>query len=143
MPEVIVREETALVDDLTGVTLPWPARRRVRRAKRRHRTGIVLAAVIRRSFRSMSRYRAIVLIREDGRELCACSSSSPLPKWAAVAPGTHRLKFRAFRSSSGSTVIRDVVLAEGDVLVAFCRPKDKRSPFDRDPPPDHWHIGVV
>lgn len=139
-----MRNEYALVDDLNGVRLPLMARVRLRRARRRHRTGLILAASIREGYNSPSKYRPIVTVSADGRRLGSRSPTEPMSKWIALPPGTHQVTFHVTRSSSSSTVKRDVHLADGEILIAYCRPKDRRFPFDRKPPPpDHWYIGVV
>lgn len=50
------------IESLTGRRLPWLAQVKLRRAKERHETGLLLSAIIRTPSRSMSRKAPIVAI---------------------------------------------------------------------------------
>src|SRR5215813_11475622 len=115
--EVIMRDDPYVVDPLREIKLSWLVRRRLRRVRHRHQTGLLMHGIIRTPVRSMSPKNPTVAIREGKTWLTTASSAdlTRLPKWAPLAPGEHHLTFHASRVRSHSTFDRRFVLAEGDV----------------------------
>jgi hypothetical protein len=60
-----------------------------------------------------------------------------------MAPGAHDLAFHAYRSSSGSSFTKRIVLAEDDVLVVVCEPIQAWQAYGKSPLADTWYLGVV
>lgn len=137
------RDDQYVVDPLSGVKLSWLLRRRLRRVRARHETGLLMQGIIRTPSRSMSPKNPGVSIREGKTWLCTAQSSTQLPKWVPLAPGEHNLTFHAYRSRSHSSFARRFVLAEGDVIVAICEPIQPWTIFAKSPSADHWYLDVI
>lgn len=56
--------------------VPWFARIKLGRARKRHQTGVLLSAIIRAGSRAITSKRPVVAIYEGSRRLCTCSPSS-------------------------------------------------------------------
>jgi hypothetical protein len=131
------------VEPLNFDRLPWLVKLRLRKIKKKHRTGLLLYAIIRTPTRSMSADKPSVAVRESDRELCACSSYSRLPKWVPLEPGAHELYFHAVRWKSRSSFDRRIDLKEGDVLVVICEPIQPAVFYAKRPSVDTWYLGVI
>jgi hypothetical protein len=140
-----MRDDPYVVDPLSEIKLSWLVRRRLRRVRQRHETGVLMHGIIRTPVRSMSPKNPVVGIREGKTWLTTASSATltRLPQWAPLASGEHHLTFRAFRVRSGSSFDRRFVLAEGDVLVAICEPIQPWTIFGKSPSADHWYMDVI
>lgn len=128
---------------LADAKLSFSARRKLRRAQRRGRTGVVLQGIIRTGTRSLQGRQAVVGIDEGAKELGMVSAHARSAKWANLSPGRHRLRFIATRTASSSVFERDIELKSGQILVAVCEPIQPWSPFGRSPEEDRWYIGIV
>lgn len=128
---------------LTPAKLPWLVRLKLRSVRKKGLTGVLLYGVIRAGSRSISSKKPSVSVREGRRRLGLCSSSSPLPKWAALAAGTHELLFLASRSVSSSSFSGQVSLRDGDVLVAVCEPIQPWVIYAKSPSADTWKLGII
>ncbi|HEY4023568.1 MAG TPA: hypothetical protein VGM75_33140 [Pseudonocardiaceae bacterium] len=130
------------VRDLTGVKLSFSARRKLRRAHRKGRTGLILQGIIRTGVRSFAWQQPAVGINEGSKQLCVLGPQIIGPTWVALSPGKHRLRFIATRPAGASVFERDVNLRSGQVLVAVCEPIQPWSPFGRSPKENLWYIGI-
>jgi hypothetical protein len=128
---------------LSEIKLPWRAARKVRRARRQGRTGLVAHAIIRTPSRSMSSLKGSVSIYEGDRKLCHVSTHSRRPKWVELRPGSHVLTFDAVRDKGFSRMEKEFTLAPGDVLVALAWPIQPWTIFGASPSTDRWYLGVV
>jgi hypothetical protein len=131
------------MEPLSEIKLSRSLRRRLRRLRQRHETGLLLQGIIRTPSRSMSPKNPGMSIREGKTWLCTAISWTQFPKWAPLAPGEHQLTFHAYRSRSHSSFSRRFVLAEGDVLVAVCEPIQPWTMFGKPPSADHWYMDVI
>jgi hypothetical protein len=131
------------IHDLADVKLAFSTRRKLRRAQRKGRTGLILQGIIRTGPRSLAWQQPTVGIDEGSKELCLVSPRITGSKWAALSPGRHRLRFIATRPAGASVFERDVDLKSGQVLVAVCEPIQPWSPFGRSPKENLWYIGIV
>jgi hypothetical protein len=122
--------------------VPWFARIRLSRARKRHQTGVLLSAIIRTNSRAITSRRPLVAIREGGRRLCLCSPSSKFPKFTTLDPGVHLLRFHVSAGESASSFAQSVTLQPGDILVAVCEPVQPWVFYAKSPTADQWHIGV-
>jgi hypothetical protein len=136
-----MRDDPYVVDPLSEIKLSWLVRRRLRRVRQRHETGLLMHGIIRTPVRSMSPKNPVVSIWEGKTRpwLTGSANLTHLPKWAPLAPGEHYLTFNASRSSFD----RRFVLAEGDVLVAICEPIQPWTIFRKSPTADHWYIDLI
>jgi len=150
--------------------LPWLIRFRLRQIRRRSQTGLLLYGIFNSSVRTISKYTPIIVVREvvaapgtgtvaadarprllarirrrreRTRTLCMCSSTSKFPKWVALDPGPHDLRFVAFRRRTQSSFDQRFVLLSGDILVAICKPIDAKIIFTKRRSADVWHLGTV
>lgn len=130
------------VHDLADVKLSFATRRKLRRAQRKGRTGLILQGIIRTGVRSFAWQQPAVGIDEGGKQLCVVGAQIIGPKWVALSPGQHRLRFIATRPAGASVFERDVILKSGQVLVAVCEPIQPWSPFGRSPKENLWYIGI-
>lgn len=145
LAEVLPMSGEVAVLPLSERNIPWFARIRLRRAKGRRRTGLLLSAIIRTGSRAMTFKHPYVSIREGKRRLCMCSSTSKFPKFVALEPGVHLLTFSAGGGGgifSHSSFTRSVTLQYGDILVAVCEPIQPWVFYAKSPSVDRWHIGV-
>jgi hypothetical protein len=131
------------VHPLTAISLPWRVRRRLRSARKKHRTGIIVYGIIRQGPRAISSKIPSVSVSEGKRWLGTCSSYSHRPKWAALAPGVHELLFLASRSASSSAFRKRVTLSGEDVLLAICEPVQPWTFYAKSPTVDTWYLGVI
>ena len=138
-----MRDAPYVVGPLSEIRLSWLLRRRLRRVRQRHETGLLMQGIIRTPSRSMSPKNPAVAIREGRTRLCIARSATQIPKWVPLAPGEHHLTFNAVRSRSHSSFDRTFVLAEGDVLIAVCEPIQPWTIFGKSPSADHWYIDVI
>ncbi|WP_174479420.1 hypothetical protein [Streptomyces hokutonensis] len=125
--------------------MPWRARRRLRRIRKRGRTGVLLIAEIREPVRSFTDRAGVVSVRENGLEICFRTRSAKAPKFAELAPGLHDLEFRVSRprASGTSSFRRAVALREGDVLVALCDPVQPNTFYRKSRTADSWFVGIL
>lgn len=120
----------------------WFARMKLGRARKRHQTGLLLSAIIHTGSRAITSRRPVVAIYEGDRGLCMCSPSSKSPKFTALDPGAHLLRFGASAGRSSSSFELSVALQPGDILIAVCEPVQPWVFYARSPAADQWHIGV-
>ena len=104
---------------------------------------MLMQGIIRTPSRSMSSNNPAVAVREGKSRLGIVMSPFQIPKWVPLAPGVHSLTFHAVRARSGSSFTSQLVLADGDVLVAVCEPIQPWSIFGKSPSVDHWYMGVI
>lgn len=119
--------------------LPWLLRVRLRSARKKGRTGLILYGIIRQGQIQISRQRPYASIREGKRKLGSRDPTNRLPKWVSLAPGVHDLHFMAGNSIRFSFFDERVTLNEGDVLVAVCEPVQPR----KSPEADLWRLGII
>jgi hypothetical protein len=131
------------VSPLVADDLPWPVRVRLRSARKKGRTGLLLYGIIRTWPRAMTRETPLVWITEGKRRLGICSPTRHLPKWVALVPGAHDLSFFASRTVAFSSFDDRVTLSEGDVLVAVCEPVQPNTFYARSPDADLWNLGII
>jgi hypothetical protein len=123
---------------------------RLRRARRRRRTCVLVFAEIREPVRSLTCKAGIVSVREEGVELCSRGRGrgrgrgAKTPRFIELPPGPHWLEFRVTRmNASRSTSFLQVVdLKEGEILVALCDPVQSNVFYRRSADVDSWVIGV-
>ncbi|MFK4103919.1 hypothetical protein ACI2L1_28330 [Streptomyces sp. NPDC019531] len=117
---------------------------RLRRARRRRRTGVLVFAEIREPVRSLTYKAGIVSVREEGVELCSRGRGAKTPRFIELPPGPHRLDFRVTRmkASRSTSFLQMVDLKEGEILVALCDPVQSNVFYRRSPDVDSWVIGV-
>lgn len=132
-------ESTYSVDTLAAVRFPWLVRFRMRTARKKHLTGLVIHGIIKTSPTRISRMQPSAGVGEDGRLLAFCSSHSPLPKLVPLQPGMHDLLF----AGTSTSFEKRVMLNEGDVLVAICEPAHPWALFTRKSMIDKWYLGVT
>jgi hypothetical protein len=123
--------------------VPWPARVRLRSARRKGRTGLILYGIIRQSPRAMTRQLPFATVSEGKRDLASCSPVERRPKWVPLAPGQHELRFHAGNTLRFSVFDERVSLDEGDVLVAVCEPVQPRTFYAKSPEADRWSLGII
>jgi hypothetical protein len=131
------------VRPLTEISLRRRVQRRLRSARRKHLTGIIVYGIIRQGPRAISSRIPTVSVREGKRRLGLCDAASHRPKWAVLAPGAHDLLFLASRSSSSSSFQRRVTLSDQEVLVVVCEPVQPRTIFAKSPEVDTWYLGII
>jgi hypothetical protein len=131
------------VSPLAVDALPWLVRVRLRRARRKGRTGLLLHGVIRTGPRAATRKTPSVSASSGQRQLGECSAFSHHPKWAALAPGPHALRFLVSRSISHSAFDLRVTLDDGEVLVAVCEPVQSWTFYAPSPAADTWYLGII
>jgi hypothetical protein len=97
------------------------------------------------SSRSGSRYRRVVFIREGARELYVGSPEERGAQWRDLAPANHRLTFTVAGAGFGKSVefTQDVSLERHQILIAWCYTTYSAKPFNRNPRPNQWYVGVV
>ena len=137
------RKAPYAIKPLGEAKLSWLARRKLYKHQERRETGLLLHAIIRTPSRSMSSKKPGVAIREGESLLFRSSAYSRLPKWVSIAPGAHDLAFHAYRSSSGSSFTKRIVLAEGNVLVVVCEPIQAWQVYGKSPSADTWYLGIA
>lgn len=131
------------VDDLRWDRIPRVTRYRVNRRRRRHETGLLMFTVSRTSVRhTASRYFRVNRVLEDGEVLAESDSQWPFSRFRPLSPGVHHLVLCSGTLTREVEVRRDVVLEPGRLLVVGCRPAYSYRPFNRNPPPDRWSIGL-
>jgi hypothetical protein len=135
----MARNSSYSVNSVTEVRLPWLARRKVAEARRGRRTGLVLHGIIRTPPRGVTTHQPIVPVHESGHRLCMASPWSKFPKWVALPPGRHVLRFVTTRS----TFEKEIEIPAGQTLVAVCEPVQPRTIFAPSPPEDRWYVGLV
>ena len=124
--------------------IPWGARRKLRAARRAGWTGIVAFTQIPGRSAGGSRYRRVVLIREAADTLFYAHPGWQPSKWIDLSPGEHRLGFHVgggFRA--GCVFERTVRVERGEILIVGCRTTYSLKPFDKNPRPNRWYLGVV
>lgn len=132
------------VHSLSERKLPWLARRKLRKAKKKCQTGVLLHGIIRTPARSFSSQQPIVSIRDAaGHRLGSVSPQAKFPKWADLSIGQQKLTFFASRTKSSSSFSRDVNIHSGEVLIAMCEPIQPWSLLGASPSTDRWYIGIV
>ena len=136
------------VHPLTAIGLPWLVRLRLRSARKKHRTGIIVYGIIRTGPRAITSKQPSVSVAEGkhwkGKHwLGTCSSYSRRPKWAALAPGVHDLLFLASRPTSSSSFQKRVALSGEDVLVVICEPVQPWTIYGKSPSVDTWYLGII
>jgi hypothetical protein len=131
------------VSPVVPADLPWLVRVRLRSARKKGRTGLILYGIIRQSPRAMTRQLPFATIREGKRNLGSCSPVERLPKWVPLAPGAHELSFHAGNTIKFSAFDERVTLNEGDVLVAVCEPVQPRTFYAKSPEADMWRLGII
>ena len=136
-------ENAYSVQSLADVKLPWLVRRKLRRAKKKGLTGVLVYGVIRTPVRGVTfQPPGVSVLDETGRLLGLCTPQSKLPKWFDLPPGPHRLKFLAGQPKSSSSFYRDVDLHSGEVVVAVCEPVQPWVFYAHTPSMDRWYIGI-
>jgi hypothetical protein len=131
------------VRPLAADALPWLVRVRLRPARKKGRTGLLLYGIIRTWPRAVTWKAPSVSVMGGKHRLCMCSPSSHRPKWASLAPGPHDLRFFAIRSVSFSAFDLRVTLSDGDVLVAICEPVQPWTFYAPSPEADTWYLGII
>jgi hypothetical protein len=132
------------VRPLAADALPRLVRVRLRSARKKGRTGLLLYGIIRTGPRAVTRKAPVVSIREGKRRLGIRGPTSfHLPKWASLAPGTHDLRFFASRSVSSTYFEQRVALSDRDVLVAICEPAQPWTFYAPSPEADIWYLGII
>jgi hypothetical protein len=135
----MARNPSYSVHSVTEVKLPWLARRKVARARRGRRTGLVLHGIIRTPPQGVTMRQPIVSVRESGHRLCMASPWSKFRTWVSLPPGRHVLRFVTTRS----TFEREIEIPAGRILVAVCEPVQPRTIFAPSPPEDRWYVGFA
>ncbi|WIX82913.1 hypothetical protein QRX50_20155 [Amycolatopsis carbonis] len=123
--------------------LKWSARRKLRKARREGRTGMLAYAVIPSSNRNGYRYLRSVFIREGRRELFVGNVGDRSVRWVDLAPGSHRLSFVVSDAGKEVALIREVALQPRQILVSWCYTTYSLKPLDRHPRPNRWYIGIL
>jgi hypothetical protein len=123
--------------------LPWLVRARLRPARKKGRTGLLLYGIIRTGPRAVTRKAPSVSVADGKHRMGMCSPTSHRPKWASLAPGPHDLRFLASRSVSFSAFDLRVTLSDGDVLVAICEPVQPWTFYAPSPEADTWQLGIL
>lgn len=133
------------VHELSDLKLPWSVRRRVRRLKRRGRTGFLLGAILASGGggRGPRRPPQDVTVQGDNHRLSLSNQDSRRTVWTQLPAGGHQLTFRSTRPGSASVFDYGVELADGDIFVAVCQPIQPWTLFGANPDSDDWYIGVV
>ncbi|WP_103352319.1 hypothetical protein [Amycolatopsis sp. CA-128772] len=135
--------DTSELRPLEPRRLKWSARRKLRKARREGRTGLLAYAVIPASNRNGYRYLRFVYVREGRRELYAGSADDRSVRWVDLPPGTHRLDFVVSDAGKEVALRREFTLRPRQVLVSWCYTTYSLKPFDRHPRPNRWYIGVL
>ncbi|MFJ4013851.1 hypothetical protein [Streptomyces sp. NPDC090026] len=122
--------------------LKWVSRFKIFRARRRNATGMLFQADIREPGRSISLKWCSVSVDEGGKELCNAASTSKIPRFVALSPGVHRLRFRVIRSArkNFTEFEREFTFEEGDILLVVCDPVQPNVFYRRSPKEDTWCI---
>ncbi|WP_236789385.1 hypothetical protein [Amycolatopsis sp. GM8] len=133
--------DTYEVRQATDATLGWLARRKVRRAQREGRTGLLAFTRIPAGTRSI-RYKRYVLIKEGRRCIFAGQPGIQIPRWVDLPPGGHELTFSV---SGGGDIsfTRHYTLNAGDILIAGCHTTYSIKLFDENRRPNYWYIGIL
>jgi hypothetical protein len=139
----VVRQDTYVELPVDERAIPFWARRKLRRARREGRTGMVAYTRIAGGARGMPWMTRVVSVREGrDRLFYGWPKAFQLAKWIDLVPGEHRLKFGV--AGYGEVVFeRTVVLARHDVLIAGCRTSYTRLPRKENRPPNRWYLGIV
>lgn len=139
------REQVPAVAEYEGPErLPWRARRRLQKAHRRGRTGLLLVAEIREPIRAPVEKAGSVLLLEGGKELCYRSKFNRSPKFVEMATGVHDVEFVVVRNRvrKSSSFRRAFTLREGEIFVAICDPVQWNTFYRKSPLMDSWVIGI-
>ena len=112
---------------------------RLRSARRKARTGLLLYGIIRQGPIQISSQLPYVSIREGRRQLGIRGPGNRLPKWVSLMPGAHELSFQAGNSIRFSSFEARMSLNEGDVLIAVCEPVQR----SKSPMADMWQLGII
>jgi hypothetical protein len=134
--------DTYEVKPLEETNVQWTVRRRLRRAQREGRTGLLADARIPSGTRSLNRYQRVVGIYEGSRELFLKQPGPQLPHWVDLEPGVHHLRF-AIEGGGGNVFTKSFTLQRREILVAVCHTTHSFIPFNRNPRPNRWYLGVV
>ncbi|GAA2687922.1 MULTISPECIES: hypothetical protein [Actinosynnema] len=139
-----MKEYALEVGDLDWEMVPPGAKWRLSRARKKQRTGILLYVVSRaKNVDTVSSNWRIAILSREGRTLCGISTQSPFTKFVPLPSGLHRIRFDSAGNYGAVDFFRNVLLGERDVLVARCQPGYSWKPFDRNRPPERWHLGVL
>ncbi|MEV6714580.1 hypothetical protein AB0M48_21390 [Lentzea sp. NPDC051208] len=132
------------VEDLHWGRIPYFTRYRINRRRKRRETGLLMFTTSRTSVRhTASRYFRINQVRENGEVLAESDSQLPFSKFRRLSPGVHQLVLCSGTLTKEVSVSREVELKPGQLLVVGCRPSYSYRPFNKNPPPDRWSIGVL
>lgn len=134
----------AEVAELRWDRIPRVTRWRLNRWRRRRRTGLLMFTISRAPVRhSASRYVRLNEVSENGQALAQSDTQWPFSRFRHLSPGRHGLDFvTADMKGREARFRREVDLALGEILVVGCRPSYSYRPFDRNPPPERWYLGV-
>jgi hypothetical protein len=137
-----VRKDTYVEFPAEERKLPWRARRKLRKVRQENRTGMLAYSQIPGGSRAAPWITRIVAISEGGSRLFFGRPGLQTPQWVDLSPGNHFLKF----SVGGWAEVdfaRTISLNTGDILIAGCKTTYTRNPFNKNPPPNKWYIGVM
>ncbi|MFI1950615.1 hypothetical protein ACH437_01935 [Streptomyces xinghaiensis] len=85
-----------------------------------------------------------MVVELAGESLASVDRTSKLPKFAALPPGQHALRFRVVRARRRGTVFEKTFhLERGDVLLASCEPVQPTVFYRRSPRCDTWTMFVI
>jgi hypothetical protein len=130
-------------DDLHWGRIPRITRYRINRRRKRRETGLLMFTISRTSVRhTASRYFRINQVLENGEVLAESDSQWPFSRFRRLSPGLHHLVLCSGTLTKEVKISRDVQLKPGQLLVVGCRPSYSYRPFNKNPPPDRWSIGV-
>ena len=135
--------DTYEVRPLVERQLIWRARRKLKKARRAGRTGLLAYSVIPSSNRSGYRYLRFVYIRKGREVLYAGSVDDRSVHWRDLGPGTHHLTFAVSDAGKEVTFSRNITLEPQQILAVWCYTTYSLKVFDRNPRPNRWYIGVL
>lgn len=132
------------VEELHWDRIPRITRWRINRWRKRHETGLLMFTISRAPVRhSASRYWRQNEVSENGRILTQSDTQWPFSRFRRLSPGRHRLDFvTADMKAREAKFSREVDLGQGQILVVGCRPSYSYRPFNKNPPPERWYLGV-
>jgi hypothetical protein len=123
--------------------VPRFVRRKLQRARREGRTGLLAYALIPGGSTPPPWMWRLVFVRE-GRE--TLFSAGPAlrqgRKWVDLAPGVHKLTF-AVGGFGEVEFTKEFRLEPGKILIAGCRTAYSRLPGGKNSRPNRWYIGIV
>jgi hypothetical protein len=137
-----MKEDTYQVIQADERKIPWPARRKLRRARHERRTGLLAYSRIPGGTRGMTWNWRVVVVHEGGRRLFSAGPGLQLPKWVDLPPGYHSITFAVggYRSVEFS---KEFILHNGDILLVGCRTHYSRRRYPENPRPNIWSISIV